>query len=254
MESAYLPHYSLPPRTVAGLLVDLLTARRRSFRADGLAFIQRIQPPMRVFGAQHIPLRGPCVITFNHFYRPDFNVWYAALALAALVPAEIHFVMTGELTFPGKSYAPLGMKLSKLLLRRVGRVYGFTTMPPMPPRPQDVEARADAVRAVVDFARRSVEPLIGLAPEGGDSVDGRLARPAAGVGRFALLLAARGLRVAPLGVYEEHGEFCLHFGEAYELSAPRGLSADEKDRLAAQTLMEHIAVLVPSHLRGEFGG
>ena len=53
--------------------------------------------------------------------------------------------------------------------------------------------------------------------------------PALGVGRFALLLAARGLRFVPAGAYEFDGEFCLQFGKSYELKIPHNLSTDEKD-------------------------
>jgi hypothetical protein len=193
------------------------------------------------------------VVTFNHYYRPGFNAWWFALAVAATVPMGMHFVITGELTYPGRWYAPLGMFLSKIVLHRAARVYGFTTMPPMPPRPQDVEARAEAVRQVLGFVRQAESPVLGLAPEGGDSADGRLARPASGLGRFALLLSAAGLRFVPVGAYEEHGELCLKFGATYELRVPRGMSADEKDRIATQIVMENIARLLPSHLRGEFG-
>ncbi len=207
---------------------------------------------MCVIGAEHVPRAGPCVVTFNHYYRPGFNAWYMALALAAVVPVEMHFVMTGELTFPGKWYAPPGMAVSKWLLARIGKTYGFTTMPPMPPRKKDIEARADAVRKALAFVRRNRNAILGLAPEGGDSPDGCLARPASGSGRFALLLAGLGLRVIPLGVYEEAGEFCLRFGPIYELRVPPGLSSDDRDHAAANILMKHIAGLLPERLRGEF--
>ena len=246
------PQYSLPPRTVVGLLRDLLTARRRSFREDARTCIERLKPPLRVAGEENIPQAGPCVVTFNHYYRPGFSAWWLALAVAATVSVEMHFVITGELTYPGRWYAPLGMFLSKIVLHRAARVYGFTTMPPMPPRPKDVEARAEAVRRVLDVVKRTENPVLGLAPEGGDSADGKLARPASGLGRFALLLSAARMRFVPVGAYEEHGEFCLKFGTAYELRVPRELSVDEKDRAATQVVMENIARLLPERLRGEF--
>ena len=174
------------------------------------------------------------------------------IALAALIPQEIHFVMTGELTYPGKWYAPQGRFFSKIVLARIARVYGFTTMPPMPPRPNDVESRARSVRRVLDAARREKNIIIGLAPEGGDDPTGQLARPASGAGRFALLLAAAGLQFVPVGIYESHGALCVHFGAAYELTVPRGLSADEKDKAAATIVMRRIAALLPESLRGEF--
>ncbi len=246
------PRYSLPPRNVAGLIGDWLIARRRSFRADALVCVERLKPSLRIFGEENIPQAGPCVITFNHYFRRGFDAWWLALAIAATAPIEIHFVMTGELTYPGKWYAPLGMFASKFVLHRAARVYGFTTMPPMPPRPKDVEARAESVRQVLDFVRRTKNPILSLAPEGGDQPEGWLTMPASGAGRFALLLAAAGMRFVPAGMYEENGEFCLRFGAAYELRVPRGLSADEKDEVAATTVMQNIARLLPPRLRGEF--
>jgi hypothetical protein len=176
-----------------------------------------------------------------------------AIAIAATVPVEMHFVMTGELTFPGKWYAPLGMFLSKIVLQRAARVYGFTSMPPMPPRPKDVEARAAAVRKTLEVARREKNLILGLAPEGGDQPGGRITMPAAGAGRFALLLSALGMRFVPVGIFEADGALCLRFGAAYELIvSPRGLSADEKDERAARQMMMNIARLLPESLRGVF--
>jgi hypothetical protein len=246
------PHYSLPPRTVTSLLRDLILARRRSFRTDALACLGRLKPSLRVFGEENIPQTGPCVVTFNHYYRPDFSAIWMPISIAALVPAEMHFVMTGELTYPGKWYAPLGMFLSKIVLQCAAHVYGFTAMPPMPPREKDVEARAESVRKVLEVARRQKNVIIGLAPEGGDQPGGRLTMPASGAGRFVLLLSAAGLRFIPAGIFEADGALCLHFGAAYELTVPRGLSADEKDHVAAKTMMGNIAGLLPPHLRGEF--
>ena len=144
------------------------------------------------------------------------------------------------------------MVLSKWVLHRIARVYGFTAMPPLPPRPKDVAERAASVRAALDFAKRTERPVIGLAPEGGDSADGTLAHPASGAGRFGLLLAASGLPFHPVGAYEQNGAFCLHFGPPYALTVPPGLKPEEKDRAAANIIMQNIARLLPEDLRGEF--
>jgi len=246
------PHYSYPPSVVFGLVASVFFGGRRSFRGDGQACSARLQPPLRVRGEENIPAAGPSLITFNHYYRPGFNAWWMALALAAVVPVEVHFVMTGELTYPGKWYAPLGMAGSRWLLRRFARIYGFTAMPPMPPRPRDVAARAGAVRAVLAYVKAHPDAILGLAPEGGDQPGGQVSWPASGTGRFLLLLAGLGFGIVPVGVCEEAGELCLHFGPGYRLSVPDGLSADEKDRAAAGQVMGQIAALVPARLRGEF--
>jgi hypothetical protein len=122
----------------------------------------------------------------------------------------------------------------------------------MPPRPKDAEARATAVRQVVSYIKRTQEPMLGLAPEGGDNPDGTLSMPAPGAGRFGLLLAGNGLRFIPAGAYEADGEFCLKFGPEYELRLPPGLSAREKDQQAARIIMQNIANLLPFPLRGSF--
>jgi hypothetical protein len=246
------PRYSYPFANVLGLARRVFFGGRRSFREDSLACIQRLQPPLRIFGEENIPQRGPCLITFNHYYRPGFRAWWMALALAACVPEEIHFVMTGELTFPGQWYAPLGRAGSRLLLRRLGKVYGFTLMPPMPPRPWEVAQRARAVRATLAYRNAHPQAILALAPEGGDHLPfGTLTWPPSGVGRFVALLAAAS-PLLPLGIYEADGALCLRFGPGYSLSIPPGLSAEEKDRFAAGAVMQSIACLLPAHLRGDF--
>jgi hypothetical protein len=192
------------------------------------------------------------VFTVNHYHRPGFGAEWIALSVSAFVPCEMHWLMTAEWTAPGKWYEPLKAACSRLLLNRLSRVYGYTSMPPMPPRPKDVGARARSVRAVLEHARRHPDFMLGLAPEGADQAGGQLSLPASGVGRFALLLAGLGSAFVPVGAYEAGGSFCLHFGPAYRLEVPPGLPTDEKDRAAAEMMMKNIAVLLPAHLRGEF--
>lgn len=246
------PIYSHPRGLIARVAFDVLLLRRRSFREDARACIERLKPPLQVIGKENIPQRGPCVITVNHYYRPGFSAQWIALAISATVPVDAHWVITGELTYPGRWYAPLGRVVSKFVLRRAARVYGFTTMPPMPPRAKDVEARAMSVRKALDFVRHAKDPLLGLAPEGGDSADGKLARPASGLGRFGLLLSSAGLKFVPVGAYEAEGVLALNFGKAYELNVPSNLPSDEKDAQAIHIIMKNIAELLPPHLRGEF--
>jgi hypothetical protein len=246
------PKYSYPRGLSAKIALDALLLRRRNFRADAKACIANLYPPLQVLGEENIPQHGPCVVTVNHYYRKGFNAQWLALAVASAVSADMHWTITGELTYPGRWYAPLGMPLSRFILHRIAGVYGFTSMPPMPPRQKDVAERAASVRAVLEIVRHVKNPILGLAPEGGDSTDGKLARPASGLGRFGLLLASAGLKFVPVGAYEEDGVFTVHFGEGYELKTDRGLSSDNKDAQAAKVIMKNIAGLLPLNLRGEF--
>lgn len=247
------PRYKYPPFGFLRLAPNVILGGHRSFQRDGKMCIERLMPPLKLAGEENVPHKGPCLITFNHYYRPGFNAWWMALALASTVPVDVHFVMTNELTWPGKWYAPLGQAGSRWLLRRFSKIYGFTLMPPMPPREKDVAERARSVRATLAFARGHPQTVLGLTPEGGDQPGGVLNWPSPGAGRFVLLLAELGFPVLPVGIFEDNREFHLHFGSPYRLQVPAGLLPDEKDHESAQIVMAAIAPLLPSRLRGDFG-
>jgi hypothetical protein len=145
--------------------------------------------------------------------------------------------------------------ITRFFFRRLAQVYGFTSMPPMPPDPAEVEARAQAVRRVLEYARRSANPVIGLAPEGRDGpIDqpGVLVEPPLGVGRFVLQLTRLGLPISPAGIFETDSRLCIRFGQPYGLDIPQGLKPDERDQQASREIMLHIADLLPPGLRGAY--
>ena len=94
-------------------------------------------------------------------------------------------------------------------------------MPPMPPDPREVEARAVAVLRTVRLARRLVREggLLGLAPEGADTPS-TLGAPPDGAGRFIALLVEAGLPVLPVGVIESRGRLCVSFGAPFVPQIP----------------------------------
>jgi 1-acyl-sn-glycerol-3-phosphate acyltransferase len=246
------PDYSYPPGLFARVAGDVVLLHHRDFRNDAKACIDYLKPPLQIFGKENIPQQGPCVITINHYHRPGFGAQWFAFAVSAMIPVHVHWIMTGEFTYPGKWYEWFGTVGSQILLKRIAQIYGFSMMPPMPPRPKDVAMRAASVRAVLEYVREAQNPILGLAPEGYDPPGDVLTRPATGVGRFGLLLSRAGLKFTSVGAYELDGVFHLHFGEPYELKVEPDLSADEKDGCATQIMMENIARLLPLRLRGEF--
>jgi hypothetical protein len=230
----------------------MLLFRKRDFRRDARDCVSSLHPALKVLGQENIPQHGPCVVTVNHYHREGFSAEWLALSIASCVPVQMHWVMTGESMYVGKWYQAMGAPVSRILLNRIATVYDFTTMPPMPPRERDVEQRAASIRRVLEVVRRTANPVIGLAPEGYDSPAGTLTKPASGVGRFGLLLSKAGLRFYPVGAYEEDGCFQICFGEPYGLDVEKHVPPDEKDAQASQIIMEHIARLVPLHLRGGY--
>jgi hypothetical protein len=246
------PKYSYPPGLFARAAWDLLLLRPRDLHQDAKACIEHLGADMKVLGKENIPQQGGCVVTINHFHRPGLGAQWIALAVTALVPLKVRWAVTGELMCQGKWYRAAASRASRVFLRRLAYLYGLITMPPMPPRPEDVEARAAAVRAILGYVRQGNNPVLGISPEGYNSPRGVLARPAAGFGRFALLLSRAGMKFIPVGGYEECGAFHLHVGQEYELSVPGNLSTEDRDEYAMQLVMRKIACLLPSHLRGDF--
>jgi len=232
------------------ILWDWLLGGHRNFQSDARAFTALLGEGLHITGLENIPVARPIVVTLNHYARPGFGMWWMVFAVAAHVPRNPHLIMTSELT---RWFRPWGGPISRFALPRLARVYGFSTMPPMPPRPKDVQARAVAVRGVLRYVRANPQTILILAPEGRDNVeDGSLAQPPPGAGRFMLLLAGQGLAILPAGGWEADGALNIRFGPAYSLHTPPGLGQMENDSKATEAMMGHIAVLLPQALRGEF--
>jgi hypothetical protein len=211
-----------------------------------------LRPHLHVEGCLPDLTSSGWLLLTNHYSRPGFGAWWIPLAVSSLAPREVHWVMTSTLTYPDVWRRSAFTPLSEWALGRLAACYGFTSMPPMPPRPQDVERRAAAVRQVLNYVQRTPLPLIGLAPEGWDPPDRVLHRLWPGGGRFLLHLARRGLRFLPIGVYEQAGELCLALGEPFVPSIPDRRTADQQDAEVESSVMRHLAECLPTNLRGVF--
>jgi hypothetical protein len=192
------------------------------------------------------------VIAVNHYHRPGFWAWWLPVTISAVVPVDVHWVTTAALTYRDPLRRALYTPLTRLALRRVAWLYGFTAMPPMPPSADEAEQRARAVRRVLASIRQSAQPVVGLAPEGGDAPDGTLRRPPSGVGRFIHHLGRAGLCLVPAALFEGDGALCLRFGPPEPLPAAGPRPAGALDRAVADHVMRAIAALLPPRLRGEY--
>jgi len=218
----------------------------RSFRQDAQRLVNRLSPPLRIDGAIPDVGRGSWLVVVNHYARPGFRAWWFSMGISAALPREICWITTSALTFPDRLRAATFTPASQWFLRHLASLYGFIPMPAMPPNPTEVETRAAAVRRAL---RKASEPevVMGLAPEGGDMPRGVLAPPPSGSGRFLWHLARRGLRLLPVGAFEDEGRFCLHFGQPFDLPAAIREPVDES---ASHIVMSAIAACLPEHLRG----
>lgn len=228
----------------------MLRDQRRSFNQDARSILSNLLPPLKIFGKEYIPSDGPCLVTVNHFARFGFQSWWLALAVGSVVPNEIHWIITSGWTFPDSLRSGLVTPLTRWVFTRIARVYGFTNMPPMPPRPEEFEDRVRAVRQVLAHAGQASSPWIGLAPEGKDAPMGILQQPPPGSGRFMLQLASLGLMILPAGIFETNGRLCVRFGKSYRLKVPQEIKSKERDIFASEIVMRQIALQLPPELHG----
>jgi hypothetical protein len=226
-----------------------LQRRPRSFRKDVQLLVSRLAPPLRVDGAIPDVGRESWLVVVNHYTRPGFRAWWIPMAISSTLPREICWVTTSALTFPDRLRAATFTPASRWFLHHVAGLYGFVPMPPMPPSPFEIEARAAAVRRALRRASEA-EAFIGLAPEGGDTTGGVLTPPPSGAGRFLQHLARRGLRFLPSGAFEDEGRLCLHFGRPFDLPATMPEPIDDS---ASHLVMSAIADCLPERLRGPYG-
>jgi len=230
--------------------------RPRSFARDAQTAVTRLHPALEVLGDEHIPTHGPCLVTCNHYSRPGLGAWWTVLAIAAAVAArrapdadpEIHWVMTAGWTFPESPWRHRMLTpLTRWAFARAAHVYGFVTMPPMPPDPREVEQRALAVLRTVRLARRAALEggMVGLAPEGRD-FPGGLGQPPEGAGEFIALLVRAGLPILPVGVSEPEGRLRVSFGSLFvpDISPER----TRRDRAVSRQVMAAVALQLPGTL------
>lgn len=240
------PEYpALPWRVLLGLAWAAALGRHRNFRQDALACTRHLR--LIVHGSENIPAQGPGVVLTNHYFRPGFFAPWIALAISASITHELVWVMTAAWTEAGTLGSQLKAAVSVPVFPKLARVYGFIPMPPMPPRPHEVAARATAVRQLLRAAQGKPSPILALAPEGMDSPDGDgLIIPPPGVGRMLAKLAERGCWFYPVGVVEEAKAFVLNFGPRFRLEGM-------EDRQVSDQAMRAIAELLPRRIRGVYG-
>jgi 1-acyl-sn-glycerol-3-phosphate acyltransferase len=253
-EASKGPAYPVPWRLLCHVVCSAARGGQRSFALDSQKATALLQPKLRVLGGDHVPRTGPCLIVCNHYSRPGFAAWWTGFAISSAVAerragastSSIRWVMTAAWTFPESRWKRrLLTPLTRWAFERVARVYDFVTMPPMPPDPREVHARAMAVRRTLRLVQESGGdgPLIGLAPEGQDT-PGRLGEPPKGAGSFIALLVQAGLPVLPSGLWELGGQLQVSFGPMFVPSIPT--ERQKRDAHVARQVMEAIGRQLPT--------
>lgn len=243
--------YAVPLSRLLPIAFSCLRNQSRSFQQDAVQLIRSVRPAPLVLGLPPEFSRPGLVVAVNHYHRPGFGAWWIALCLAASLPTRMHWMMTSAWVYPDRWRSWTITPLSRRVLVRLARCYGFTSTPPMPPRPQDFSARAAALRSLLRALGSMERPVLGIAPEGADAAGGVLQSPADGVDHLFHLLWKRGMHFVPVGVYEHDGRLTARFGERLDLPDPSGGPEPGRDSIL-EYVMRGIAACLPLKLRGDF--
>ena len=184
--------------------------------------------PIRVECLQNLPARGPYIVAANHIS------WYDPPAIEFALAVPIRYMAKREL---------FAVPLIGFVLRASGN---------FPVR------RGESDRRALETALRVLEagePL-GFFPEGTRSKDGRLRRAKPGIAFLArrsgapvVPVAVRGTPQAGLRV-PPRTDIVVRVGPPCTLAELDGRALD--DQAVADRIMERVATLLPSHMRGMY--
>ncbi len=198
-------------------LANRLLGRHLSFGLLARRLYHRVSPPVVSRGTQYIPRGGGYVVTVNHYAREGFISAWIAIALSAVIPSEVTWVMTDEWVFRDHALAFVLRPMMRFVLRSLHKVFGFLPTPSMEPGYSGADQRAAAVRRVIHYLRGHPQAVIGIAPEGRDALQPGMGELPSGVGKFILYLNRMGLRILLAGITEARGQLNVRFGEPYDL-------------------------------------
>jgi hypothetical protein len=251
-DPAHLPTYALPGTVLRDMTWAAFTGRTRSCAHDAGAVAAKMAARLRLTGTCHIPQRGAYLITCNHYTRPGLGAWAFTAAISATIaahrapesPADVHWIITEAWRYPDwRRY--IVTPLTRWAFAQIAGVYGFVTMPPMPPAPEETAARAIAVRRALRLARQlsGEHGLLGLAPEGKDTLE-IVGKAPPGAGDFIALLVGTGLGVLPVAVTETNDLLHISFGAPFTPEIPHRHA--DRDRVVIEQVMDAIAAQLPA--------
>lgn len=243
---AEFPLYPSINLGVLGVLGLRLFQRQKSFRQDAKRYTGRLRPPVRYLGLENIPARGPYQILVNHYARLGFNTAWIALALSAVQPAEVIWVVADQWVFEGNPLRFLLGPAMRYILSSLRRVYGFLPMPTMVPGYSDMPERSAAVRRVIRYSRSRPMAIIGLTPEGRDSPPRGVHLAPTGAGKFILQLNRMKLPILPAAIVEKDGCLTVKFGRAFDLPAEINVPRSQVDETIRVLVRDRLLELVHS--------
>jgi 1-acyl-sn-glycerol-3-phosphate acyltransferase len=225
--------------------VTLARRGRRSLLADSATLSQCLAGRWAAEGLEHVPAHGPVCLVVNHWQRPGLWIGWGGALIGWLVGRR-----RGGADPPVRWLVLADLRLTALGRERHIRIAGYFIaraayawgMVPLSLAPRAAGRRAAALRALRDAARRG--EVIGFFPEGYRGAAGPLGQAAPGATRVLAWLAAAGVALVPVALYEAQGKLQVRFGAALRVAAGE----------VEPAVMPALAALLPAALRGAWAG
>lgn len=248
---AFGPPYRITLPLILRGSAAIAFGRYRSLARDALTVLGQMPLPPLVRGADRIPEDGQFVVVANHYERPGLWMAWPAILISHVVQArtaqETHWIAIQE----WETFSVWGIDIPRPLIRLVfERAFATYGIIAMPASNAPAAARAGAMRVSAGEAKRG--SILGLMPEGTVGTTPELLNAREGAGLFLLLLAATGVRMLPVGIYEEGDRLVAGFGDPFTLRVPLGVSKDARDEWARNRVMIAIKELLPAPLWGAY--
>jgi 1-acyl-sn-glycerol-3-phosphate acyltransferase len=186
-----------------------------------------------VEGRENVPRSGPLIIVSNHLNNIDPPL------VGASVPRTVHFMAKQEL-------------FEKHWVRTIVQAYGAFKV-------RRGQLDRQSMRQALDKLRDGM--VVGMFPEGKRSFNQQLQSPQPGA---ALIAARSGALILPVGISgsEQMKGFgsiwhrpriTVKIGQPFVLSSAEGRRTHARLAQYSDSIMEHIAELLPESYRGEYG-
>ena len=241
--------YVTPKRLLAAVASSVVTLRPRSFAADSAEAMGTLKPSAIYECTEYIPRQSGFLVVNNHYNAPGYISWWNSFALADAIArhrarsadSEVRWIITAAWRGTDDGWRSRALEAgTKWAFRRVAALYHFITMPPMPPRPDEVAGRAKSVLQAVRLGRQAANAggIVGLTPEGQDHPGGLGPTPP-GAGEFIALLVEAGLPILPAGISQSGSQLIARFGPVFTPKIPQ--RRDNRDEIVAGEVMAAIA-------------